>query len=434
MRETESFAFTRGLMEQSLARNLIQAPWRFDFLRAAWLLERYLAPSVVSGGRGPVAGEIFRFRPHIMMGFPATDVRRVSAIGETPDGLPVFRMDVTFLGLYGVASPLPLHYVVHVLRSAELEAGDVPGLEIEADAGDREPGAMARSAAAAASRSVGEIAEQQSDRSPVRDFLDILHHRIISFFYRASLKYRYDMSFGIPGRDDMTRYLLMLMGVSPDAEDRTLGVDRIRLLRYAGVLTQHPRSAITLEGLLSDYRRAQYPVSVRQHVGRWVALPQEDMNRTGLANSRLGEDLVAGEQVYDLSGSFSIEIGPVDWETYLELLPDQRSHLETRALVKLYCADPCAFTIEIKLLPGVVPETRLASEGDAGRLGLTSWVRTRDVPETSVIFSESSCAASRFNAEKGHASSDADVTTSQANGTGATDRVYMAAGSSRSVG
>jgi type VI secretion system protein ImpH len=215
--------------------------------------------------------------------------------------------------------------------------------------------------------------------------LDLFHHRLISLFYRTWLKYRYDRSFGLPGRDMITSYLLWLIGCSSDYDEAALGVRPIRLLRYAGTLTQRPRSAVTLEGVLVDYWKG-LPFRARQCVGRWVLVSPADRNRIGVANSTLGVDLTAGAQVYDLAGAFDLSVGPVDWETYLLFLPDGRCFAETCALVRHYCVDPLWFGIELRLRAGEVPELRLSSDDSAARLGYTSWVRTDDMAETSVTF------------------------------------------------
>ena len=137
--------------------------------------------------------------------------------------------------------------------------------------------------------------------------------------------------------------------------------------------------------MLLDYWK-DYAVELEQCVGRWVPIAPDDLNRMGAANSTLGGDLTVGEQVYDLSGAFNISVGPVDWTTYLSFLPDGSRFSQTRALVDLYCMDPLNFTIEIKLRAGEVPEMQLSSDDQASRLGYTSWARTDDIAETSVMF------------------------------------------------
>ncbi|MEW6199309.1 MAG: type VI secretion system baseplate subunit TssG [Planctomycetota bacterium] len=337
-----------GLLDRLVAQG-----WTFDFFQAVWLLERYVGGDTPVGQRGPAARERLRFRPDLSLGFPATDLRRVSSAGGAGDDPGRHLLEVTFLGLYGVSTPLPLHYAVEILRTAE--------------------------------PSVGEEAEAATTSSPVRDFLDVFHHRLISLFYRSWLKYRYERMFAVPRRDVVTEYLRCLIGCPPHFDESTLGVPPIRLLRYAGTLTQRPRSATTLAGLLSDYWGG-LPVRVRQFVGRWVPLDEADQNRLGARNSGLGLDLTIGEQVYDLGGTFTIALGPVDWATYLTFVPGGPRFRQTRALTRLYGTDPLGFQMEVTLRPGEVPALCLTSDDAAGALGMTTWVRTRDMGETTVTF------------------------------------------------
>jgi type VI secretion system protein ImpH len=345
-----------------LLTRLAERGWEFSFFQAVWLLERAFPDRIGPGQRGPIRSEGIRFRPDLSMGFPATDVRRVSRC-KGPDGGDYFRVEPTFIGLYGVATPLPLHYAVRVLKSVESVTREgAPGPQTEAKRED--PGS-----------------------SRIRDFLDLLHHRVISLFYRAWAKYRYYATFGMPGRDAITPYLLGLIGLHPSWDKPLLGISPVKMIRYAGLLTQRPRGAAGLEGLLRDFF-VDVPARLRQLIGRWVSLRETDLCRVGMANSSLGVDTIAGEQVYDLSGAFRLSFGPVDWETYHSFLPDGSRFAQACSLARLYCTDPLAFTIEVTLRAGEVPEMHVASEGGA-RLGFTSWVRTADLPETSVIFEAS---------------------------------------------
>ena len=350
----------------SVLDRLRSCGWTFDFAQAAWLLERCTGRTQV-GFSGPAAEEAIRFRPHVSMGFPSTDVRRITEQHPESSDQPVYCLDQTFLGLYGVATPLPLYLAIDVLRSVEPDASALPD--------EDEAGEAARAQAA-------------FGHAPVRDFLDILHHRMISLFYRSWTKYRYYTTFGMPRSDAITDYLLWLIGQGPASHQARLGVSPVRLIRYAGALTQHPRSSSTLEGALLDFWK-EIPFRVTPLMGRWVTLGTSDMNVLGMMNSALGVDLTIGEQVYDLSGGFRIDLGPVDWETYAVFLPDGECFAQTRSLVQLYCADPLVFTIEVRLRAGQVPEMQLSSDEGGARLGYTSWVRTEEMPETSVTFDAS---------------------------------------------
>lgn len=363
-----------------LLDHMLTEGWKFDFFKAVWLLERLCAGATPVGARGPASGEAIRFRPHIAVGFPPTDLRRVEARPGADDAETTYRLDVTFMGLYGVSTPLPLHYAVDMLRSVDPYPLAAEAAAEEA-ASDRLPSSV-----------------KVTDTNPTRDFLDIFHHRLISLFYRAWAKYRYDVTFPMPERDLITDYLLWLIGHSRASDEDLLGVCPIRMLRYAGVLTQHPRSSAMLEGVLTDYWDG-LPVEVEQFRGRWVPLGDTDKNRIGLANCRLGVDLTVGDQVYDLSGAFNVAVGPVDWQTYLSFVPDGDSFARTQALVELYRADPLSFNVEVRLRAGQVPETGLSSDEAAGRLGYTSWVRTEEMPETSVVFDATRAAPGGGGAE-----------------------------------
>lgn len=362
-----------GVVPTPVGQRLIGNAPSFDFVQAAWLIERYLSAGVRVGDRGPVAEEGIRFRPDLALGFPASDVRRLAQVRTSGDR-SAFLMEVTFLGLYGVSTPLPLSYSVDVLKSANRYAAAV--LEPHERSGPQ-------SEVAPSGANAGGGAPEGS--SPVRGFLDVLHHRLISLFYRACLKYRYELTFGLTGRDTISDYMLSLVGYSSRAESAQLGVPPISLIRYAGVLTQRPRSAATLEGAVSDYWDG-LPVTVRQCEGRWILLGPRDQNRLGAGNSTLGFDLTVGDRVFDLGGSFTLAVGPVDWETYLTFLPDGSRFAQTRALIQRYLVDPLAFAIEVKLHAGEVPELRLTSDERAGRLGYTSWLRTDEVGATEVSF------------------------------------------------
>lgn len=355
-----------------LMERLRNAAWEFDFFQAAWLFERYFAGGVAVGQRGPMARERLRFRPDVSLGFPATDVSRVVETNDADNGKPAHLLEVTFLGLYGVSTPLPLHYGVDVLRAVERGGG-----------AHHEPGG---------GHDVHGEAARPLGSSATRDFLDVFHHRVISLFYRSWLKYRYERMFGSAERDAITHYLRLLIGCPDSFDESVLGVPPIRLLRYAGVLTQTPRSATTLEGVLADYWE-DIPFKITQFLGQWVPIGEADQNRLGAANSGLGVDMTIGDQVYDLGGAFTIEVGPVDWDTYLSLVPGGDRYEQTRDLTRLYCRDPLAFTMQVTLEAGAVPETRLTLDDRAGRLGMTTWVRTEELGETSVTFAASETAA-----------------------------------------
>ena len=80
-----------------------QLPY-MNFYRFCQLLEQSLPEMPVPGSDWRVRQEPVRFRPHPGMGFPAGEIRSTED-PEHPHLPPSVR--VTFMGLYGVESPLP---------------------------------------------------------------------------------------------------------------------------------------------------------------------------------------------------------------------------------------------------------------------------------------------------------------------------------------
>lgn len=336
-----------GPPDPPLIRALLGEAHRFSFFQAVSLLERLRPEAVPVGQTGPPAREAIRFRPEVDLGFPSSSlsaVERIGPAGEEWDGRSEterFRITANFLGLYGVDSPLPNHWSEDVLH------------------------------------------EQDRDTT-VRDFLDLFHHRVYSLFYRTWTKYRYPVQFRGDGLDAFTQRIYKLLGWVPEEIEKETGIKPVRLLRYAGLFLQRPRSAAGLERLLSDWfgGEATEVVSCR---GRWMALSGGDRARLGLGGTTLGGDLVLGDSVWDISGRYGIRLGPVGLERYLRLLPEGDDHRAVGKLTELYVVDRLEAELEIRLRAEEVPRLCLRSE-NAPRLAWTTWLLSDTPAEASVRF------------------------------------------------
>ncbi|SQC42347.1 type VI secretion protein [Klebsiella pneumoniae] len=113
-----------------------QLPY-MNFYRFCQLLEKNHPKAPIIGSGWLVGDEPIRFRPHPGMGFPAGEIRGMD--DPEPPRPPAVR--VTFMGLYGVESPLPTHYS-------------------------------------------DDIAQRREGVEATEDFLDIFNHRLIAQYYR----------------------------------------------------------------------------------------------------------------------------------------------------------------------------------------------------------------------------------------------------------
>jgi len=321
--------------DHPLIRCLLDEGHRFNFYQAISLLERAMPDAVPIGGTGPAADEALRFRPEPSLGFPAGAIERV----EFSEGR--FRIEANFMGLYGVDSPLPTHWAEDILHEYETD-------------------------------------------STVRDFLDIFHHRIYSLLYRLWAKYRFAVQIRGDGADALTDRLLCLVGLGSKETREASGLPAVRLLRYAGLLIQHPRSALGLEVLVSDWFGG-LSATVNPAIGRWVSLEADDKLRLGQRNNVLGRDAPIGERLYDVGGCFNLTLGSVGWEMYQGFLPDGAHHETLRRLINHYNTDPLAADLTLQPRGEEVPELVLDSNSPP-RLGWTTWLRDDALGDVSAHF------------------------------------------------
>jgi type VI secretion system protein ImpH len=304
----------------------------FSFFQLIRFLEKHSRCEVRVGGAGPAEGEHLRFRPETSLGFPSTDVVAIEPVSASQGSPARLRITTTFLGLYGSTSPLPTCYSEEILW-------------------------------------------EDPDRSRVRDFLDIFHHRLISLFYRCWCKYRYPIEFEHGKDDPITPRLFALICLSSPALVQATGIpDSWRLLHFSGLFHHQPHSAADLERLLTDYFDG-LQVELEQCTGRWVPILQEQMSSLGRNCCRLGVDCSIGKRVYGRMTSFRVWIGPCDYDRMLDFIPDQDNYRVLCRIVNLFVKDPLEFDIGLRVRS--LPQLRLDSEAPSRRsprLGWNTWL------------------------------------------------------------
>ncbi len=309
----------------------------FDFFQAVRLLER-LYPLRRPVGRDAIpAEEVVRFRTHLSLSFPPSEIHEVV---PPPDQNQPAHMSVAFMGLTGPLGVLPRHYTELLLTRV-----------------------------------------RQKDTA-LRDFLDMFNHRLISFFYRAWEKYHFTVAFERAvsrqeGVDRFSQNLFDLIGMGTQGLRGRLEVEDETLLFYAGLLTQHPRSASALEGLLTDYFRV--PVDVTQFIGQW--LPLSEHNRTHLgprqANNALGANAVAGSRVWDQQAKFTLRLGPLAYAEFCQFLPSGEAFRQLVGMARFYAGQEFDFDVQLILRAAEVSGCRLGAVGQfAPRLGWSTWLKT----------------------------------------------------------
>ena len=311
---------------------LFAEAYRFDFYQAVALLER-LYPERVSVGEGEDPGkEVVRFTSTVALAFPASDVADVTP--PVDEGAPA-AMRVNFLGLAGSLGPLPPPYTELILER------------------------------------VG-----QKDTA-LRDWLDVFNHRLVSLLYRVRKQHRIGLDSLPPDHDQVSHYLYALLGLgTPGLQGRMPVKDRA-LLFYAGLVAQQPRSMVGLETLLADYFHV--PVRGQQCDGQWQHLDADQLTTIGRSgrNQRLGRGVVLGTRIWDQQGKFTLHLGPLTLQAFLDLCPMGQGFHSLCALTRFYVGQAFDFEVRLTLKAAEVPVSQL-SVVSGPRLGWTSWLKTRE--------------------------------------------------------
>jgi type VI secretion system protein ImpH len=337
-------------------RLLDQAPGQVELFQAIRLLEQAARAEHGEVGRVGEAAhpnqEPVRFRARPGTAFPAGEIAAYanpapSEAGAAAAGTARPELAVNAFGLFGASGALPQAYTD--LLSEELRARE----------------------------------------TALRDFLDVFNHRLIALFYRAWAKYRLPIAFergdaGAPedasgARDPVTESLFALIGLGlPSLKQRSAVPDAV-LLYYGGLFARQVRNADSLAALLSD--DFDRPIRVHQFQGRWLHLDTGEHTRVGAMHSQLGVDAVAGAKVWDVQGSFTLSVGPLSYDAFLDFMPGGVALTRLAQLTRLYVGPALAFNIQVILRRDAVPGVCLgATGGRAPRLGWNTWATEAPLP------------------------------------------------------
>lgn len=271
--------------------------------------------------------ERLEFQANPSLGFPGSDIDQVQFFEE--QGELRARLRVNLIGLFGSSSPLPAFYGEQAL-------------------GDSDEG------------------------NPTRAFLDLFNNRLQRLMLPIWQKYRYRARFTKGACDPFSAQLFSLIGLRGETIRGAGELNWKRLLPYLGLLSLRAHSAALIESVLRYYFK-HAEIHIEQCLERRVDILDEQLNRLGMANNALGENLVIGEQVRDRGGKFRIHVLQLSWDRFHEFLPIGNGYQPLCALVRFTLRDPLDYDLRLQLRSDDIRELRIGSDNTC-RLGWTSWL------------------------------------------------------------
>lgn len=299
------------------------------FYRLCQLLEQCHPGKPVTGSTWQVRHEPVRFRPHPGMGFPASEIRGAEQ-PEHPHLPPTIR--VTFMGLCGITSPLPTHYI-------------------------------------------DDIAQRREGWEATADFLDIFNHRLIAQYYRIWRKYSYPATFEAGGKDRTSQYLLGLAGLGIDGCAEGIGTPVSRFLALLPVMLLPGRTAEGLASLV-HLLAPDTKATVWHHDKRRIPL-KKPLTLNLRQPATLKNRPVMGSYATDVNSQVLLQLSTHNPDEVQGWLPGGQLHTDLMALLHVYLGAHLDVRLQLCIDRSLLPPATLSCHPGkrAPQLGRTAVMR-----------------------------------------------------------
>lgn len=311
-------------VEQSLAKE----PHKFSFLSAIRFLECRFKSKPRLGTAKRSSEEPVRLGQDPYLHFaPATLASYQAAKADRPARLTSY-----FFGLFGPDGPLPLHFTEHAINRAR----------------------------------------HHKDATFSR-FVDIFHHRLATYFYRAWAAARPTVSYDRPDEDHFSNHVGALLGIGMETLRHRDAMPDLAKLFYAGHLANTTRHADGLAAMLEGY--FEVPATIEEFAPEWIELPSDYRLMLGMSGGVLGESATIGGSIFQCQHKFKILLGAMSLGAYKRMTPGGDSLQQLVAIIRNYIGDELDFDLKLILKRDEVPPIEL---GQSGALGWTTWLGERN--------------------------------------------------------
>ena len=306
----------------SFRSELEAEPWRFDLLSVLRRLERENPGKPRIGEARRLEDEFVEIAQDPYLEFPDSNL-----VAATVEESGRMRLKARFLGMFGPPGALPLT-TTEEAYSWLLERDD----------------AFPR-------------------------FVDIFQRRFLELFFRAWADARPVTQHDRPDEDRFRAYIGAMIGIGTPAFRDADSISDFAKLQYAGLLAARVKSASRLRACLTSFLETR--VEIEEFVGGWLELDPAERTRVGQANSRLGQDCVAGAGMYTVSDKFRIRVFVRDIKHFREFLPGSPLARQIADAVYLYLGLEYDWDMEVAIPAGEITPVRLGRDAE---IGWTSWM------------------------------------------------------------
>lgn len=209
----------------------------------------------------------------------------------------------------------------------------------------------------------------------LRNFLDVLQHRLVNLFYLSWKKNHYYAD----KQSKNAQILLSLIGQgTPYLNNRENIPDEI-MLYYASQFSRQRRSLLGLEAILIDYFDTSIRIKIFQK--KWMQLTDNEQSQLSCHQikkfNQLGVNAHCGQRQLQYQYHFSVVINLLNIEKFMSFLPDQTNFSLLIAMTRRYAGIENSFDIRLKLNAKAIPSCK-PGELQSARLGWNTWLKIRE--------------------------------------------------------
>lgn len=175
----------------------------------------------------------------------------------------------------------------------------------------------------------------RKQRIEAMEFLSLFNHKLTALYIDSCISYHLPVKYEIEKENDYLKILHALNGyVSEQHQQQELDD---YFAEFAGLMQGQNNTAHALKTMLSCVFKQQ--VHVQEFVEEKFKLSADQKTKLGGSTpSLLGVNTFCGDTIKQIDGKIEIQMGPLNREAYLQLLPNQALSKKLKSLLQSWCS------------------------------------------------------------------------------------------------
>lgn len=205
---------------------------------------------------------------------------------------------------------------------------------------------------------IKQVAQQQ--RLEIQKFLGLFNHKLTAQYVDACVAYNLAIRYEIEEDNHYLNILHALAGYIRNQHNQQSIDDYFA--EFSGLMQGQNNNVYALKTLLN--RIFDLDVQINEFIVEKFTLSAEQQSQLG--RSQLGLNTFCGENVRQIDGKIEIEIGPLNYQQYLEFLPNRKQSLKLKAILQSWCSPTLLVDLRLILAKDDVQPMRLNSKHQVG--------------------------------------------------------------------